>query len=126
MSDPSIRLRGKAAGALAALCIAHVVVTPALALPRYDGQWSVVIVTEKGDCDRSYRYPVRIENGALNNAGSVPVTISGKVGGNGAIIVFVSYGDKQAKGSGRLTANSGSGSWSGGACAGTWSAERRS
>jgi hypothetical protein len=30
------------------------------AVPRYDGLWSVSIVTEKGDCDRGYRYPVRI------------------------------------------------------------------
>jgi len=27
--------------------------TPAMALPNYDGLWSVLIVTEKGDCARS-------------------------------------------------------------------------
>jgi len=27
--------------------------TPAMALPNYDGLWSVLIATEKGDCARS-------------------------------------------------------------------------
>jgi hypothetical protein len=43
--------------------------TPATALPAYDGLWSVSIVTEKGDCDRGYRYPIRITRGVLSNAG---------------------------------------------------------
>ena len=30
---------------------------------RFDGTWSVEIITEAGTCDRAYRYPVRIENG---------------------------------------------------------------
>ena len=54
-----------------------------------------------------------------------PITISGKVVGNGAVTVKVSYGDKSANGSGRLAGDIGAGSWSGGACAGTWEAERR-
>src|SRR3954467_14369750 len=29
--------------------------------PSFDGSWSVLIVTEKGKCDRAYRYPVKIE-----------------------------------------------------------------
>jgi hypothetical protein len=29
---------------------------PAKALPAYDGLWSVPIVTEKGDCDRDFRF----------------------------------------------------------------------
>jgi hypothetical protein len=85
----------------------------------------VVIVTEKGTCDRAYRYPVRIANGALINEGPSPVTVSGKVGGNGAVNVLVTYGDKSANGSGRLSGNIGAGSWTGGGCAGTWEAERR-
>jgi hypothetical protein len=40
--------------------------------------------------------------------------------------VKVSYGDKSAMGSGRLTSDSGTGSWTGGSCAGIWTAERRS
>jgi hypothetical protein len=92
----------------------------------FNGMWSVVIVTTRGDCDRVYRYPVAIAGSNLINAGNAAVDISGRVLGNGAVAVRVSAGGKSALGSGRLNASSGSGSWSGGACAGVWSAERRS
>jgi len=98
---------------------------PAGSGPNYDGVWSVVIVTEKGSCDRAYRYPIRIRNGAVLNEGSSPATINGKVASNGAVIVTVSAGNKSATGSGRLSATSGVGSWRGGECSGTWEAERR-
>lgn len=99
--------------------------TTSQALPSYDGLWSVSIVTEEGDCDRGYRYPVRISNGALTNAGGNPFTISGKVVPTGAITVTVSAGGKSATGTGRLSGDAGEGSWSGGACSGSWTAERR-
>jgi hypothetical protein len=98
---------------------------PATSAPSYDGLWSVVIVTEKGTCDRAYRYPIRISNGSLVNAGNDAFVITGKVGGNGAVTVTVSHGDKSATGSGRLSRDAGAGSWRGGDCAGTWEAERR-
>jgi hypothetical protein len=94
--------------------------------PRYDGLWSVSIVTEKGDCDRGYRYPIRIAHGIVANSGSDPFAISGRVTSSGVITVTVSHGDKSAIGSGRLAGSGGAGSWHGGACSGTWTAERRS
>ena|SRR5215831_18344455 len=111
------------AGTMAAAAL--LVSTASLAVPRYDGLWSVSIITEKGDCDRGYRYPIRISNGLLANAGNDVFTISGKVGGTGAITVTVSGGGRSATGSGRLAGNMGTGSWSGGACSGSWTAERR-
>jgi hypothetical protein len=100
--------------------------TSSFAVPSYDGLWSVSIVTEKGDCDRGYRYPIRIENGVLVNAGNVQaITINGKVQPTGAITVTVSAGSKSANGSGRLSGDAGEGRWSGGECSGTWTAERR-
>ena len=95
------------------------------AVPRYDGLWSVSIVTEKGDCDRGYRYPIRISNGTLANAGDTMFTITGKVAGTGAVTVTVNAAGRSATGSGRLAGNIGTGSWSGGACSGSWTAERR-
>lgn len=95
------------------------------AAPGYDGLWSVSIVTEKGDCDRGYRYPVRITNGMLANAGSVNITIAGKVQPTGAITVLVSAAGKSANGTGRLSGDLGEGRWTGGECSGTWTAERR-
>jgi hypothetical protein len=99
--------------------------TIASATPSYDGLWSVVIITEKGSCDRAYRYPIRISQGTLANAGNDSFVISGKVASSGAITVTVSHGDKSANGSGRLHGAAGVGTWSAGSCAGTWEAERR-
>jgi hypothetical protein len=104
---------------------ATVATTSSYAVPAYDGLWSVSIVTEKGDCDRGYRYPIRIQNGALANAGNVKVDIAGKVQPTGAITVTVSAAGKSANGSGRLSGDLGEGRWSGGECSGTWTAERR-
>jgi len=116
-----------AAIAIASAIVATAIIasTPTFAVPRYDGLWSVSIVTEKGDCDRGYRYPVRISNGLLANAGDAVFTITGRVGGAGAITVTVSGGGRSAIGSGRLAGNTGTGSWTGGSCSGSWSAERR-
>src|SRR5690242_5007331 len=99
---------------------------PVQATGNFDGKWSVVIVTEKGDCDRAYRYPIDIRNANLINAGNASFDISGKVQGDGAVAVKISYGQKSAQGSGRLSGNSGEGRWAGSGCAGSWMAERRS
>ena len=99
--------------------------TTSFALPRYDGLWSVSIVTEKGDCDRGYRYLIRISNGTLANAGDTMFTITGKVAGTGAVTLTVNAAGRSATGSGRLAGNIGTGSWSGGTCSGSWTAERR-
>jgi hypothetical protein len=116
-----------AAIAIASTIVATAIVasTASFALPRYDGLWSVSIVTEKGDCDPGYRYPIRISNGLLANAGDSVFTITGRVGGAGTITVTVSGGGKSATGSGRIAGNIGTGSWAGGACSGSWTAERR-
>lgn len=95
----------------------------------YDGVWSVVVITEKGSCDRAYRYPVRIARGRVThaNAENSSFVISGHVGGGGAVRVSVSRGSQRADGAGRLSHNSGSGRWkaASGDCSGIWTAERR-
>ena len=112
-----------ALGSAAALPAAR----PAEAVPSFDGVWSVVIMTRAGVCEAAYRYPIRITNGHVINAGKSSAHITGRVGKNGTVVVNVSQGDKVAIGTGRLAANSGSGSWSGGngVCSGVWQAERR-
>ena len=122
------RTRGLLVLAALSLAAALPALRPAEAVPSYDGIWSVVIVTNLGLCDPSYRYPIRITKGAVVNAGNAAVTITGKVEKNGAVIVNVAAGDKTATGTGRLAGKTGGGSWSGGngACSGIWQAERRS
>jgi hypothetical protein len=101
---------------------------PAFAKSNYDGQWSVLIVTQKGTCDRAYRYPVKIDNGSVGYAGEASFNVSGKVAQNGAVTVTVSRGSTSATGTGRMSATDGAGIWTAGSgdCSGTWTAERRS
>jgi hypothetical protein len=94
----------------------------------YDGQWSVLIITDRGACDRAYRYGVQIYNGNILYVGSAPVNFVGRVTGGGSVSVTVQSGEQRASGRGRLSRNSGSGRWSGrgptGSCSGRWTAER--
>jgi len=101
---------------------------PAFARSSYDGQWSVLIVTQKGTCDRAYRYPVKIDNGSVGYAGEASFDVTGKVGPNGAVTVSVARGSQSANGSGKLSSTDGGGNWVAGSgdCSGTWTAERRS
>lgn len=114
-------------GALAAISVAAAIgmAGPTQARTDFDGEWSVVIVTSKGDCEHSYRAPITISNGNFINVGVNMVDVSGNVRPDGRLTVRVSRGQSSAVGLGRLTATSGGGSWKGGACAGTWTAVRR-
>jgi hypothetical protein len=105
---------------------------PAPAAPvttAFDGDWSVVIMTQSGGCDRSYRYGVRISNGDVVYDGGGPVDLQGHVFSNGSVRVRVSGAGQQADGQGRLSRTVGTGTWRGqgslGSCAGVWQAERR-
>ena len=88
--------------ALAMLAATLPVSAPASARTNFDGTWSVLIVTQKGTCDRAYRYPVKIDNGSVGYAGDSSFTVSGKVGENGTVTVKVARGGQSANGQGRL------------------------
>jgi hypothetical protein len=102
--------------------------SPAMAASQ-DGNWSVLIVTEKGDCDRAYRYGVKVANGHVSYTGDAKVDMNGTVDANGAVTVRIRLGDKGANGTGRLSGQAGAGTWRGAGsntvCAGRWEAERR-
>jgi len=102
---------------------------PAAIAAVQDGNWSVLIITEKGDCDRGYRYGLKVSNGRVSYNGDGSVNLAGTVASNGAVNVSIKVGDKGASGTGRLSASSGAGTWHGlgssGACAGRWEAERK-
>jgi hypothetical protein len=94
----------------------------------YDGLWSVSIVTMSGDCDRGYRYPLRIVGGHVVKADDDSAyAVAGAVGRGGAIGVTVSGGGQTATGRGRLWRNQGRGVWhtANNRCSGNWTAERR-
>jgi len=102
---------------------------PAQSAAKFDGNWSVVVITEKGDCDRAYRYPVEVVNGNLRYASEAGISITGKVDNGGRLKATISRGQQRADGTGRLSASGGSGVWSGSdsvkQCSGRWEAERR-
>ncbi|MCB5176353.1 hypothetical protein [Microvirga lenta] len=95
---------------------------------RFDGTWSVEVVTEQGACDRAYRYQVIVENGRARYGGPEQFNVSGQVQPNGTVNASISRGQDRANVRGRLSGNSGSGTWStsgGRACSGNWNAEKR-
>ena len=101
---------------------------PAQAAP-FDGNWSVLIVTQRGPCDTAYRYGVSIQNGIVYYEGSAPVNVNGRVAPNGAVAVRLWAGSQSASGYGRLYRGAGRGTWRGvgnaGTCSGYWTAEQR-
>ncbi len=105
---------------------------PAAARPTqasFDGRWSVVIMTDAGRCDRSYRYGLVVSRGRISYDGNSGVVVSGGVDPRGRVAVSLRYGDAAAEGSGRLSGTGGGGHWqgmsSGARCSGRWLAERR-
>ena len=95
----------------------------------FDGRWSVVIITDAGSCDRSYRYGLLVSRGRISYEGDSGVIISGGVDRGGRVSVSLHYGESAAQGSGRLSQSGGEGRWrgasSGARCSGRWLAERR-
>jgi len=93
----------------------------------YDGQWSVEILTQRGDCDRSLRYSLRIIDGHVQ-ADDQRYQVEGAVAPSGAIRVVVAEAGRSASGIGHLTRDRGRGQWrtSTNECAGEWVAARRS
>jgi len=92
----------------------------------FDGEWSVVIRTLRGDCGEALRYRLRIVDGRVVSD-DPSYRAAGTVAANGAIRVVVAEGERSASGSGRLLGNAGSGLWrtDRGECSGQWTAERR-
>ncbi len=109
-----------------------VLTTGLAAVPRpaqaagFDGAWTVLIITQSGNCDQGYSFPVQIRDGRVTSSSAANIT--GAVRRSGAVTVRVSQGGSYATGIGRLGAQSGFGRWSGkgsaGTCSGRWQATR--
>lgn len=89
----------------------------------FDGTWNVRISSSSETCGNGATVAIGISNGQIASNSAV-VTASGRVADAGSISVSLSTGIKHAVGSGRLNATSGSGTWRGAMCSGTWTAER--
>ena len=123
--------RSVVAGAvLIGMASAIVAQSPAYAaLPnKHDGRWSIEVITEKGECDRAYRYSVLVENGEARYGGSEPIKVSGRVAPTGAVKGSIAYGENRADVVGSLSDGFGKGRWTwtgSRTCSGNWNAERR-
>lgn len=115
------------------VCIAVVLglplATPAFAqTTKFDGSWSVEVVTQQGACDRAYRYSVVIQNGLTHYGEPETFDVRGRVRPNGSVSAVISRGQDRANVTGRLSGKSGTGTWTtvgGRVCAGQWNAEKR-
>ena len=128
-SNPSCgRLLQTATLAVACAAVASPDLAHAAARNAFDGNWSVVINTQSGACDPSFRYGVQISNGQVLNNGGSAANVQGRVSPSGIVHVNVQAGGQWASGSGRLDLARGGGRWQGqgsaGACSGTWVAQR--
>lgn len=105
---------------VAGAVFAILAITPAAA--SYDGTWNVSIVTKSGSCEAAPPVSIQIANGRV--VGDPMLGISGHVAEGGGIIVSIKNGLRRAVGAGRLAASAGFGTWRGGPCSGTWTAQR--
>jgi hypothetical protein len=119
---------------LACLCAALVAgAGPLLArAPQapHDGSWAIEIVTERGACERLYRYYVVVEGQAVrlrSMTGETSEAAMGLVRADGRINATLGQADDPVNVKGRLAATSGAGVWSAPArqCTGRWSAHKR-
>lgn len=95
---------------------------------RYDGNWSVLVLTEKGECNRVYRFPIIIEGGQARYGGPEGVAVTGTVASSGAVRGSIGASGASVNVSGRLAGAAGTGTWTSGgstACSGRWEAEKR-
>ena len=95
---------------------------------KFDGVYSVDVVTRKGACDK-YRWTVAVANGHVSSryAGADLLDVVGKIGRSGVVYLTFRGQDEVAHAEGHMTGRSGAGSWSSSSllCSGVWRAERQ-
>jgi hypothetical protein len=103
---------------------------PRLAQAPHDGSWAIEIVTERGACERLYRYYVEVEGQSVrlrSMMGETSEAATGLVRPDGSIKATLGQAGDPVNVTGRLAATSGTGVWSAPArqCTGRWSAHKR-
>jgi hypothetical protein len=93
---------------------------------KFDGTWSVSLVSSGGLCGGGTSSTLMVQNGSVRAGGS-GVSVSGQVGPSGSVSLALQKSGVQGAASGRLSGSSGSGSWSVSSlgCSGRWTAQRR-
>ncbi|MBR1123455.1 hypothetical protein JQ628_18165 [Bradyrhizobium lablabi] len=125
-SLPRVRMRSLLVAAAVAVTALPGTADAARRGSAYDGTWTTVFATTRGNCSSGYSVPFLVTGGRVSSAGGGRV--SGSVNRAGGVAVAVQVGASHASGGGRLVGNSGAGRWSGiitgDRCSGTWQATR--
>ena len=116
------RIRKLVIGSGIVLCLAMALASPAAA-STFDGEWSVRIASSSSECGNGATVSIGISNGQVASFDAA-MRASGRVADAGNISVTLASGIKRTVGFGRLSGSSGSGTWRGGLCSGTWTAQR--
>jgi hypothetical protein len=95
---------------------------------KFDGHWSVEVVTQKGECG-VYRWPVIVQHGRARYGGPEAFTVTGAISADGRVSGAITRGQDRAVVTGRLSNGRGSGTWTASGssrnCSGRWNAEKR-
>lgn len=100
-------------------------ILPATAASRYDGTWSVAIVTERGGCNAALSWSVAVADGRIDDNSSF-IQSAGSVDRNGHVSLQLTHGSDVLAAAGAIRGESGSGTWQSptSRCSGHWSATK--
>jgi hypothetical protein len=97
----------------------------ASAAGSFDGQWSVQLTTQHGDCDPSYSWSVAVTDGRISDAGMF-MQAAGAIDRRGRVQIRIIHGSDVVAASGRVSGEFARGAWLSPTrqCSGAWSAQR--
>ena len=110
-----------AASVTAGLCPVEAATTT-----KYDGSWSVEVVTRQGVCN-TYKWRVEVGGGRITSVEDNMASALGGIDPHGRVAVTLTRGPAALSVHGALSEQSGAGNWVSQslACSGDWRAERR-
>jgi hypothetical protein len=127
--ESCMKFAGPLASALAVV-LATATLADAAPLSRspFDGRWSVEVITDRGTCDRAYRWSIGIDGGRVTDIGGNVARASGGIDRRGRVDVTLTRNSDVLTARGAASGNWGQGTWVAPSkqCSGIWRAERRS
>ena len=93
----------------------------------YDGFWAVDVIVQKGTCQDGFSFPIRVSDGTIVYNGQVQIIATGKIAPNGQVDAIFNRNNEALRASGRLSRDSGVGTWSAPSrdCGGRWEARKQ-
>lgn len=94
----------------------------------FDGRWSVEVITDKGSCDRAYRWSIGVDSGRVTDIGGNVAKAAGGIDRGGRVAMTLTRNADVLTARGAVSGKWGQGTWVAPTqqCAGRWRAELRS